>query len=49
MGCLLYDLTKSFQDQRRPVDDCSLGRGVMAQGGGTMGGTFLGEIDESQG
>ena len=31
---------------RRPViDDCSLGRGGMAQDGGTRGGTFHGEMD----
>ena len=37
----------SFRYQRRPVDNCSPGRGgmVMAQDGGTMGGTFHGEMD----
>ena len=43
---------QSFRHQRRPVDDCSPGRGGMAQNGGTRGGTFHGEIDrcrESQG
>ena len=41
-----------FRYQRRPVDDCSPGRGGMAQDGGTRGGVFHGEIDryrESQG
>ena len=40
---------QSFRHQRRPMDDCSLGREGMAQDGGTrsgtMGGTFHGEID----
>ena len=43
---------QSFRHQRRPVDDCSPGRGGMAQNGGTRGGTFHGEMDrcrESQG
>ena len=43
---------RSFRHQRRPMDDCSLGRWGMAQNGGTRGGTFHGEIDrcrESQG
>ena len=43
---------QSFRHQRRPVDDCSPGRGGMAQDGGTRGGSFHGEIDrcrESQG
>ena len=44
---------QSFQYQRRPVDDCSPGRGGMAQDGGTRrGGTFHGEMvrgRESQG
>ena len=43
---------QSFRHQRRPVDDCSPGRGGMAQDGETRGGTFRGEIDhcrESQG
>ena len=43
---------ESLRHQRRPVDDCSPGRGGMAQNGGTRGGTFHGEIDhckESQG
>ena len=34
MGCFLDDL---FRQQRRPVDDCSPGRGGMAQNGGTKG------------
>ena len=36
---------QSFRHQRRPVDDCSPGRGGMAQNGGTRGGTFHGEMD----
>ena len=43
---------QSFRHQRRPADDCSPGRGEMAQNGGTRGGTFHGEMDrcrESQG
>ena len=43
---------QSFRRQRRPVNDCSLGRGGMAQNGGTRGLTFNGEKDrcrESQG
>ena len=36
---------QNFRYQRRPVDDCSPGRGRMAQDGGTRGGTFHGEID----
>ena len=36
---------QSFRHQRRPVDDCSPGRGGMAQNGRTNGGTFHGEID----
>ena len=42
----------SFRYQRRPVDDCSPGRGGMAQDGGTRGETFHCEMDrcrESQG
>ena len=31
---------QSFRRQRRPVDDCSPGRGGMAQDGGTRGGIF---------
>ena len=31
---------QSFRHQRRPVDDCSPGRGGMAQNGRTRGGTF---------
>ena len=38
-----------FRHQRRPVDDCSPGRGGMAQNGGTRGGTFHGEIDRCRG
>ena len=43
---------QSFPHQRRPLDDCSPGRGGMAQIGGTRGETFHGEMDrckESQG
>ena len=43
---------QSFRHQRRPVDDCSPGRGGMVQNGRTRGGTFHGEIHrcrESQG
>ena len=43
---------QSFRYQRRQVNDCSPGRGGVAQDGGTRGGTFHGEIDrcgESQG
>ena len=43
---------QSLQHQRRPVDDCSPGRGGIAQDGGTRGETFHGEMDrcrESQG
>ena len=37
---------QSFRHQRRPpVDDCSLGRGRMAQNGRTRGGTFHGKMD----
>ena len=36
MGCFLDDL-RAFGYQRRPVDDCSPGRGGMAQDGGTRG------------
>ena len=36
-----------FRHQRRPVDDCSPGRGGMAQNGRTRGGTFHGEINGS--
>ena len=43
---------QSFRYQRRPVDDCSPGRGGMAKDDGTRGGTFHVEMDccrESQG
>ena len=40
---------QSFRHQRRPVDDCSPGRGVMSQNGRTRGGTFHGEIDRCRG
>ena len=36
---------QSFRYQRRPMDDCSPGRGGMAQDGGTRSGTFHGEMD----
>ena len=35
---------QNFRYQRRPVDDCSPGQGGMAQGGGTRGGAFQGEM-----
>ena len=35
---------QSFWHQRRPVDDCSPGRGGMAQNGRTRGGTFHGKM-----
>ena len=44
--------SQSFRHQRRPVDDCSPGRGGMAQNGRTRGGTFHGGLDrcrENQG
>ena len=43
---------QSFRHQHRPVNNCSPGRGDMAQNGGTRDGTFHGEMDrcrESQG
>ena len=43
---------QSFRYQRRLADDCSPGRGGMAQDGGRRGGTFHGEMDrcrESEG
>ena len=36
---------QSFPHQRRPVDDCSQGRGGMAQNGRIRGGTFHGKMD----
>ena len=36
---------QSFQNQRRPMDDCSPGLGGMVQKGGTRDGTFHGEMD----
>ena len=36
---------QSFRHQRRPVDDCSPGRGGMAQNGGIRGGTFHVKMD----
>ena len=44
MGCFLDDV-KSVRYQRRPVDDCSPGRGGMGQDGGTRSGMFHGEMD----
>ena len=44
--------SQSFRHQRRPMDDCSPGRGGMAQNGRTRGGAFHGEMDrcrENQG
>ena len=37
--------SQSFRHQRRPVDNCSLGRGGMAQNGRTSGGTFHGKMN----
>ena len=37
--------SQSLRHQRRPVDDCSPGRGGMAQKGRARGGTFHGEMD----
>ena len=39
---------QSFPHQRRPVDDCSPGRGEMVQDGGTRDGTFHGEMDTAE-
>ena len=36
---------QSFRHQRRPVDECSPGRGGMAQNDGTRGGTLQSEMD----
>ena len=36
---------QSFRHQRRPMDDCSPGRGGIAQNGRTRGGTFHGKMD----
>ena len=36
---------QSFRHERRLVDDCSPGRGGMAQNGRTRGGTFHGKMD----
>ena len=36
---------QSFRHQRRPVDDCSPGRGGMAQNGRIRDGTFHGKMD----
>ena len=45
IGCFLDDLRAFGIYQRRPVDDCSPGRGGMAQNGRTRGETFHGEMD----
>ena len=37
---VLHGRAQSFLHQRRPVDNCSPGRGGMAQNGGIRGGTF---------
>ena len=37
-------LPQSFRHQRRPVDDCSPGRGEMAQNGGTGGEHFMAKL-----
>ena len=52
VGGVLPERSQSFLPERRPVDDCSPGRGGMAHNGRTRGGTFHGEIDryrENQG
>ena len=52
VGGMFPGRLQSFQHQRRPVDDCSPGRGGMAQDGGKRGITFHDEIEkckESQG
>ena len=41
--------SQSLRHQHRPVDDCSPGRGGMAQNGGTRDGTFHGEMDRCGG
>ena len=45
LGGVFPGRPQSFRHQRRPVDDCHPGQGEMAQGGGTRGGTFHGEMD----
>ena len=40
---------QNFRHQRRPVDDCSPGRGGVAQNGRTRGGTFHGKMDRCTG
>ena len=40
---------QSFRHRRRPVNNCSPGRGGMAQNGGTSGGTFHGKLDRCRG
>ena len=41
MGGVFLGRPQRFRHQRRPVNDCSPKRGVMAQNGGTRGGTFM--------
>ena len=43
VGGVFPGRSQSFRHQRRPVDDCSPGRGGLAQNGRTRGGTFHGE------
>ena len=40
-----WTTSQSFRHQGREVDDCSPGRGEMAQDGGITDGTFHGEMD----
>ena len=40
---------QSFRHQRRPVDNCSLGREGIVQNGGTRGGTFHSKMDRCRG
>ena len=49
VGAIFPRRPQSFQHQRRPLDDCSPGRGEMAQKGGTRGGIFHGELDRCRG
>ena len=45
MGGVFPGRPQSFRHQRRPVNDCSPGRGGIAQDEGTRGRTFRGEMD----
>ena len=45
MNGVFPERPQSFRHQRRPVDDCSPGRGGMAQNGRTRCGTFHRETD----